>query len=56
MKKVSIFNDYEQILVNYIFYVILYMNYQVVEIPLWYSTRLLPKSDLLRWENTLKIT
>jgi len=32
------------------------MIYQVAEIPIWYCTRLLPKSDLLRRENTLKIT
>jgi len=35
------------------------MIYQVCtvsEILIWYCTRLLPKIDLFRWENTLKIT
>jgi len=31
MKKVTSFNDYEQILVNYIYYITIYTNYQVVE-------------------------
>jgi len=54
MKKVTSFNNYEQILVNYIF--LLYMIYQVVEILIWYCTRLLPKRDMLRREETLEIT
>jgi len=55
MKKVSNFNDSEEILVNYIFYVILYMIYQVVEILIWYCTRLFPKSDFEYIENRVAI-
>jgi len=53
MKKVNSFNHYEDILVNYIFYVILHMiyMYQVVEILIWYFIRLLRKNDLFKWEN-----
>jgi len=40
-KKVNSFNNYEQILVNYISYAILYMIYQVVEILIWYCTILI---------------
>jgi len=43
MKKANIFNDYEQTLVNYIFYVILRMINHVVEILIWYFIKLLPK-------------
>jgi len=32
------------------------MIYQVIEIRIWCCTRLLPKSDLFRWDNTWKIT